>query len=234
MPIPNGGKSGKPRNSWRGDDRVAAQEVGWQNRRPAADGCVDTKMIRSIALAVALGALVATGGFWAATQSPWRSSMASGLGSPEQPITAKSAVEDWPICTTMGAMGSEADWAQLDPDFKAGKKALGAEDWNGAIAAFELAALRDPLNADIQNYIGYAYRRLRHLGPAIGHYQQALMLNPRHRSAHEHLGEAYLVLGEPTKAEQHLAALENLCLLPCEEYDDHKRAIAAYKRLAAR
>ena len=33
------------------------------------------------------------------------------------------------------------------------------------------------LNADIQNYIGYAYRRLHQLGPAIGHYQKALMLN---------------------------------------------------------
>ena len=69
----------------------------------------------------------------------------------------------------------DAEWAQLDPDFKAGKKALGAEDSNGAIAALELAALRDPLNADIQNYIGYAYRRLRQLGPTIGHYHQALM-----------------------------------------------------------
>src|SRR3954470_9190481 len=26
----------------------------------------------------------------------------------------------------------------------------------------------------------HAYRRLRQMGPAIGHYQQALMLNPRH------------------------------------------------------
>ena len=75
------------------------------------------------------------------------------------------------------------------------------------------AALRDPTNADIQNYIGYAYRRLRQLGPAIGHYQQALILNPRHRSAHEHLGEAYLVLDGSAKAEQLLAALENLCLI---------------------
>jgi Flp pilus assembly protein TadD len=134
----------------------------------------------------------------------------------------------------MALVASDADWAQLDPDFKAGKRALGAEDWNGAIAALELAALRDPLNADIQNYIGYAYRRLRQLGPAIGHYQQALMLNPRHRSAHEHLGEAYLVLGESAKAEQLLTTLENLCLIPCEEYDDLKRAISAYKRLATR
>jgi Flp pilus assembly protein TadD len=128
----------------------------------------------------------------------------------------------------------DADWAKLDPEFAAGKKAVLAEDWDGAIAMLKSAALRDPRNADIQNYIGYAYRRLRQLGPAIGHYQQALTLNPRHRSAHEHLGEAYLVLGQPAKAEQLLAALENLCLIPCEESDDLKRAIAAYNRLATR
>ena len=142
--------------------------------------------------------------------------------------------EDWPICTTMTSVASDADWAQLDPDFATGRRALGAENWDAAIAALELAALRDPGNADIQNYIGYAYRRLRQLEPAIGHYQHALVLNPRHRSAHEHLGEAYLVLRQPAKAEQLLAALENICLIPCEEYDDLKRAIAAYKRLATR
>ena len=29
------------------------------------------------------------------------------------------------------------------------------------------------------------------------HYQQALEINRRHRSAHEQLGELYLALGEP-------------------------------------
>ena len=129
-------------------------------------------------------------------------------------------------------MGSEADWAQLDPDFAAGKKALVAEDWYGAIAALKRAALRDPRNADIQNYIGYAHRRLRQLGPAMQYYQEAIMLNRRHRSAHEHLGELYLVLGDPTKAGQQLATLEEICLIPCVETDDLKRAIAAYETLA--
>jgi len=131
----------------------------------------------------------------------------------------------------MGSMGSEADWAQLDPDFAAGKEALVAEDWNGAIAALKLAALRDPRNADIQNYIGYAYRRLRQLGPAMQHYQEAILLNRRHRSA---LGELYLVLGNPAKAGQQLATLEEICLTPCVETDDLKRAIAAYETLARR
>jgi tetratricopeptide (TPR) repeat protein len=191
-------------------------------------------MIRWIILAMMLGALVAAAGLSAAVEFPWRGSIAAWLGAPDRKAEAKMPLENWPICTTMGTMGSEADWAQLDPDFAAGKKALVAEDWNGAIAALKLAALRDPRNADIQNYTGYAYRRLRELGPAMQHYQQALLLNRRHRSAHEHLGELYLVLGEPAKAEQQLATLEDICLIPCAETDDLKRAIAVYNTLAAR
>ena len=187
-------------------------------------------MIRRIGLAAVLGALVAACVVYAARAPDWRNVIAAGLGASEP----KLANEDWPICTTMGLMGSEADWAQLDPDFAAGKKALVAEDWNGALAALKLAALRDPRNADIQNYIGYAYRRLRQLGPAMQHYQEAILLNRRHRSAHEHLGELYLVLGESAKAEQQLAILEEICLIPCVETDDLKRAIAAYQTLARR
>jgi Flp pilus assembly protein TadD len=169
------------------------------------------------------------------TRTPgWPDGVVRLFGGLDRGVETTAALENWPICTTMASVASDADWAQLDPDFRAGKKALGAEDWRGAIAALKLAALRDPLNADIHDYIGYAYRRLRQLGLAVAHYQQALNLNPRHRSAHEHLGEANLVLGEPAKAEQLLAALESLCLIPCEESEDLKRAIAAYKRLAAR
>src|SRR5262249_50268120 len=92
------------------------------------------------------------------------------------------------------------------PRFRGRQTGAGlAEDWNGAIAALKRAALRDPRNADIQNYIGYAYRRLRQLGPAMQHYQEAILLNRRHRSAHEHLGELYLVFGDPAKAGQQLA-----------------------------
>ena len=189
-------------------------------------------MIRAISIAVGLGALVAAVGAYTTGLSDRRAEpLFSGL---ERRAETAIAPEAWPICTTMVSAVPDVDWAQLDPDFRAGKRALAAEDWNSAITSFKLAALGDPSNADVQNYIGYAYRRLRQLGPAIGHYQRALMLNPRHRSAHEHLGEAYLVLGEPIKAEQQLAALEDLCLLPCREYDDLKRAIAAYRKLAAR
>jgi tetratricopeptide (TPR) repeat protein len=184
-------------------------------------------MIRAIAAAAMFGALIAGSSVYAGREPAWRSWIAGWLGHPEGVAT-----ETWPICTAMTSMGTEADWAELDPDFAAGKKALVAENWTGAIAALKLAALRDPRNADIQNYIGYAYRRLREMGPAMGHYQQALTFNPRHRSAREHLGELYLALGEPASAEEQLAALKEICLIPCDEAADLERAIAAQKAMA--
>jgi tetratricopeptide (TPR) repeat protein len=188
-------------------------------------------MIRVIASAAILGALIAGGSVYAGREPALRSRVTGWLGTPAE---TRLATEAWPICTTVTAMGTGSDWAQLDPDFAAGKRALVNEDWSGAIAALKLAVLRDPRNADIQNYIGYAYRRLREMGPAMGHYQQALMFNPRHRSAREHLGELYLALGESIKAEEQLAALKEICLIPCDETTGLERAIAAYKAVAQR
>ena len=31
------------------------------------------------------------------------------------------------------------------------------------------------------------------------------------------------------KAEEHLTALERICLIPCEEYEDLKKAVAEYR-----
>jgi Flp pilus assembly protein TadD len=103
---------------------------------------------------------------------------------------------------------------QLDPDYPAGKAAITAKDWETAIRSLSSAALRDTRNADIQNYLGYAYRQSGQLPLAFTHYQRALQLNPRHRGAHEYIGEAYLMANNLSKAEEHLAALERICLIP--------------------
>ena len=191
-------------------------------------------MIRSTLVAAVLGVLAAAPALYLLTTLARQNPAAAPPGAHSAVAEAAIEVEAWPICSSMGAMVESADWAALDPDFAAGKRAIVASDWNGAIKTLTLAGLRDDRNADIQNYLGYAYRRLRQLDPAMRHCQQALTLNPRHRSAHEHLGEAYLVQGDLIKAEEHLAALERICLIACEEYDDLKRAIAAYNKIARR
>jgi len=124
--------------------------------------------------------------------------------------------------------------AKLDPDYAAGKQAIEAKNWSAAIKSLSSAALRDTRNADIQNYLGYAYRHTGQLDVAFRHYERALQLNPRHRGAHEYVGEAYLMVNKLAKAEEHLAALQNICLLPCEEYEDLKKTIAEYRKRADR
>lgn len=120
--------------------------------------------------------------------------------------------------------------AAADPDYAAGRKAIEAQDWNTAIKHFSAAALRAPDNADIQNYLGFANRRAGKLDAALKHYQAALKIDPRHRGANEYIGEAYLMMNNLAKAEEHLAALDRICLLPCSEYSDLKAKVAAYKK----
>jgi Flp pilus assembly protein TadD len=122
----------------------------------------------------------------------------------------------------------------LDPDYAAGKKAIEAKQWSVAIAALSSAALRDTRNADIQNYLGYAYRNAGQLDAAFAHYERALALSPRHRGAHEYVGEAYLIVNNLAKAEEHLVALQQICLIPCEELEELKEKIEAYKRSGKR
>ena len=191
-------------------------------------------MIRSTLIAAVLGVSAAALALYLLTTPARQDPAAASTGADSAVAEVAIPVEAWPICSSMGSMVESADWAALDPDFAAGKRAIVAGDWNGAIKTLTSAGLRDDRNADIQNYLGYAYRRLRQLDPAMRHYQRALTLNPRHRSAHEHLGEAYLVQGDLIKAQEHLAALERICIIPCEEYDDLKRAIAEYNKIARR
>jgi Flp pilus assembly protein TadD len=119
--------------------------------------------------------------------------------------------------------------AKLDPDYASGKKAIEAKDWSTAIKSLSSAALRDTRNPDIQNYLGYAYRNAGQMDLAFKHYERALQLNPRHRGAHEYVGEAYLLAGNLAKAEEHLTALQKICLIPCEEYGDLKKEIDTYR-----
>src|SRR5258706_4051784 len=127
------------------------------------------------------------------------------------------------------AVGTEEEEDKLDPDYASGKQALEAKDWPAAVKYLNSAALRDTRNADIQNFLGYAYRNSGDLSLAYRHYHRALQLNARHRGAHEYLGEAYLMSGNLAKAEEHLALLGRICLIPCAEHGILQQKIAAYR-----
>ncbi len=114
-------------------------------------------------------------------------------------------------------------------DYQMGLDAIQASDWKRAIDNLNVALVAEPANADLQNWLGYAYRHDGKYNAAFDHYRAALQLDPAHRGAHEYIGETYLLTGNKAKAREHLAALERICGRKCEEYLDLQKAIAAAK-----
>jgi tetratricopeptide (TPR) repeat protein len=117
-----------------------------------------------------------------------------------------------------------------DPDYTAAVSAIKASDYARAIPLLEKVVERDGRNADAYNWLAYATRKNGDPAASIPIYEKALAIDPKHRGAHEYIGEAYLMLGDVAKAKRHLAALDSLCWLPCEEYRDLKKAVQGYEK----
>ncbi len=112
------------------------------------------------------------------------------------------------------------------------RDAIKKQDWKRSLAELNLAAREEPRNADVHNLLGYTYRKQAtpNLPKAFEHYKTALNLNPKHKGAHEYIGEAYLMDKKPQEAEKHLVELEKICgNKTCEEYADLAKALADYK-----
>ena len=116
-----------------------------------------------------------------------------------------------------------------NPDFELGFEAIKAKDWDQAVTLLSRYVNVDPANADAQNLLGYAYRNQKKYDLALRHYREALRLDPKHRGAHEYIGETYLLMGDKAKAQEHLDALERICTKRCDEYQDLARALAQAK-----
>ena len=108
--------------------------------------------------------------------------------------------------------------------------AAARQDWRAAADGLKEAVAKEPGNARYHNLYAYSLRKgpSPDLGLVFKHYNEALKLDPQHRGAHEYIGEAYLMLGNLDKAKEHLAQLDKLCFLPCAEYTNLKKAIAAH------
>ena len=110
------------------------------------------------------------------------------------------------------------------------QKLIKGEKYQQAITELD-EALRDaPNDADLLNLVAYSHRKLGHFEIALENYLKALKIDPEHRGANEYLGELYLQLGQPDKAEERLAVLDKECFFGCEEYDELKQAIEEYRK----
>jgi tetratricopeptide (TPR) repeat protein len=119
-----------------------------------------------------------------------------------------------------------------DPVLEKVSAATSQKDWAGAQGILKEALQSNPGNADYHNLYAYSIRKGADpdMNLVFKHYNEALRIDPRHRGAHEYIGEAYLIAGNVAKAKEHLGVLDKLCFFPCEEYTDLKKAIAEYEK----
>ncbi|MCA3237093.1 MAG: tetratricopeptide repeat protein [Curvibacter sp.] len=106
-------------------------------------------------------------------------------------------------------------------------KLIENKNWSDAISSLLVYTRANPNSADGFNLLGYSYRQLKRYDESFAAYNKALALDPKHRGAHEYIGEAYIQLGQLDKAKVHLEALSRICTLSCHEYRDLKKAYEA-------
>ena len=104
-------------------------------------------------------------------------------------------------------------------------------DWPAAVSLMKDAVTKNPQNADYHNLYAYSMRKGAgaDMNLVFKHYGEALRIDPKHRGAHEYIGEAFLMVGDLAKAREHLSVLDRLCTFGCEEYADLKKAVAEYE-----
>ena len=133
------------------------------------------------------------------------------------------------VCLLASSLAFAADTSPPTPrdtELEKAKTAIARKDWTAAQAVLEPYTAANPRSADGFNLLGYSLRNLKKYDESLVAYKQALTLDPKHKGAHEYIGIAYVQMGQLDKAKEHLASLDKICPLSCEEYRDLKKAIA--------
>ena len=110
------------------------------------------------------------------------------------------------------------------------RKLIKAENYQDAILLLGKLITQQPKNADVLNLLAYSQRKSDDLKASLANYKKALAIDPTHKDAHEYIGELYLRMGDLASAEKHLKRLDSLCFSGCEQFDELKVAIEAYKK----
>lgn len=149
--------------------------------------------------------------------------------SPLHALSTAAVVAFLALGGTAYAAGSSTTTVEESGPMADGKKAVAAQNWSEAIAQFGMATEQSPDDADAWNMLAYSYRMSGDIENAFANYQTALAIDPDHKDAHEYIGEAYLQIGDLAGAQKHLARLDEICWLGCEQEEELEAAIASWK-----
>jgi tetratricopeptide (TPR) repeat protein len=115
-----------------------------------------------------------------------------------------------------------------DAEYAQAQTAITQQDFQGAVSHLNNVLVSQPNNPDVLNLMGFSKRKMGDQTAAMEYYDKALSLQPNHIGANEYLGELYLELKLPAKAQERLDVLQQACG-NCEEYGELKEKIEKYK-----
>jgi Flp pilus assembly protein TadD len=130
---------------------------------------------------------------------------------------------------TMTTAMSDGGYKEKNSPLAPYHELIEAQDYQAAIDMLTAALAEEPDDADLLNLLAFSQRKLKRFDEAMVNYQKALQIEPKHLGANEYLGELYLQLDQPEQAEERLQILDKACFFGCDEYDELKQAIEAYR-----
>ena len=125
------------------------------------------------------------------------------------------------------AMGSsDTDESQQADPYKQAKALIDDDKYSDAIPILQKLIKDKGAYADALNLLGYSYRKSGDQKTALDYYNQALAMQPDHLGANEYLGELYMEMKMPDKAQERLAVLKKACG-SCKEAKELEERIMA-------
>jgi predicted Zn-dependent protease len=93
-----------------------------------------------------------------------------------------------------------------------------AKSGDHAAALATLRTASDQADPRVQTMIGFTLRKLGHVKEAMPYYLRAVAARPNATTTRQYLGEAYLQIGDVSRAREQLAEIGRLCGTVCEDY----------------
>jgi Flp pilus assembly protein TadD len=143
--------------------------------------------------------------------------------STQLPIAAQAADGDAPAPTTTKSAKN------IDTELVKARALIESKKYAPAITELKKLNKTFPNNADVNNLLGFASRKLSKYKDAETYYKKALKIKPNHLGALEYQGELFVLTNKSAQAKANLAKLKKACGISCEEYLDLEKSINAKK-----
>jgi len=117
----------------------------------------------------------------------------------------------------------------VDTELTKSRSLIASKKYKEALTELKKVDKSYPNNADVNNLLGFASRKLSQYKQAGTYYTKALKIKPDHLGALEYQGELFVLTKDITKAKANLAKLKKACGTSCAEYLDLKKSIGTKK-----